>query len=197
MNNSRKYTFLTLIFLVCQIQYSQAQFGFGIGLVGGLPTGDFADIADFGGGLYLEPKYLINDRIAVGLNIRTLGFAGGELEAVAAGTVTIDSELSAFYVVPLTVFGDYFFVDSKVSPYVGLSFGPYFIGGGDLETEVQNGLQTGSAEFDFDPQTEFGFAPRVGVYIGKFNIGLSYNIADNFNFFDFRLGFDIGAKRNY
>ena len=173
--------------LLLQTQVSFAQFGVGLGLTAGIPSGDFGDIADFGVGGYLEPKYLVNNNIAVGVNFTVMGFAGGDLsDALTGGTPT---ELSAFVFVPVTAFADYMFLNQKVTPYAGLGLGPYFISGG--ETNV------GNLSFDLGSSTEFGFAPRVGVLIGKFNMGGAYHIVNGANFISFRLGFDIGARRDY
>ena len=196
MNNLKKTLFLCSFIFMLQTQLSFAQFGVGIGLVGGLPVGDFGDAADFGFGGYLEPKYLINDNIAVGVYTGGMVFAGSDLTDLSGlgglgGLAT--AELSAFTVVPLTVFGDYMFVNSKVTPYAGLAVGPYFISGGEVSTSVLGQ----SFDLPVESSTEFGFAPRVGVLIGKFNLGAAYHIVSDANFITFRLGFDIGARRDY
>ena len=186
MNNLNKYFLLTLIVGLIQVQSSFAQFGVGLGASAGIPMGDFGDLAEFGAGFHVEPKYLINGKIATGVSFGGLFFGGADVTELGGG-------LNATTVVPITAFGEYMFSDSKVTPYVGLAVGPYFISGGEIEIDF-GGL--GSLEADLN-RTEFGFAPRAGVYIGKFNLGAAYHIVNQGSFLSFKLGVDIGAHRNY
>ena len=187
MNNLSKWFLLTFVVGLLQVQSSFAQFGVGIGLNTGIPMGDLSDNSNFGFGGYLEPKYLINDNFSAGVTWAGYIFSGADLDLTGAS-------LSATSIVPITAFGEYTFSGSKVTPYVGLGVGPYFIGGGDVEFDFGGPI---AGELGIESRTEFGFAPRVGVYIGKFNVGASYNIVKDASFLAFKMGFDIGARRNY
>lgn len=171
-----KKIILTICIVVLLATTAQAQVGAELGLGYGSPSGDFADLYDGGIGGYIEPYYGLTDNINLGLFVGGFAFAGGEIGAGA--------DVAASTVVPVLATGTYKFVDTKIKPYAGLGLGLYFIKFGEI---------TGGTSADAANETEFGFAPRAGVYLGKLNLGLSYNTAGDLDYLLFNLGFRIGS----
>jgi len=132
--------------------YSQK---FGLGFAGGVPTAGFGQSNEFGAGGYLEGKYGVTEHIELGGRLSVTNFAGSN------------------FVVPFLFTGDYVFVDTKVTPYAGLTLGPYFLNNRS--------------------RTEFGIAPRFGVYLGKFDLGLAYHIVSDLSFIGFNFGVVFGG----
>ncbi len=186
MNNFLKISTLCFLFIVSGSQATFAQFGIGLGIQGGIPTGDFDLFADLGAGLYIEPKYIISNKISVGLNSGLMGFSAGDLSNF------LEEAVDFYTMIPVTAFGKYIFLDRKFSPYLGASAGAYLIKGTNFDYQDQ-----GLGFVDGQSRTEFGFAPRFGFVNGKFDFELSYHIIDVGSFFSYRLGFDIGARRDY
>ncbi len=174
---------LLVVLMVLMTTPSFSQLRFGLGLLGGIPVGDFGDVADFGAGAYLEGKYAVTENIDVGVHLGAMGFAGADI-GVSGTSVSVGS----FGIVPLLFTGEYVFLGGPVSPYAGIGIGPYFISGGDVSV---SGSSVGGS---VSSGTEFGFAPEFGVYLGKFNLSISYNIAGDFNFINFGLGILIGNR---
>jgi len=171
----KKLTILLAIFCLFATGDAYSQFKAGFGFIGGLPAGDFSDVADFGAGGYLEAKFGVTDKIYPGLQVGYLGFAGVDFGIVEVDVTTM---------IPILITGDYYFIDAKVTPYLGIGLGPYII--------RQTIIDTSGAEFD-NNNTEFGFSPHGGVMIGKFNLGVAYHIVSDADFFAFSLGFLFGG----
>ena len=102
-----KVLLVLLIVLVATPSFSQLRFG--LGLLAGIPIGDFGDVADFGGGAYLEAKYAVTENIDVGAHLGAMGFAGAD---VAGTSVSVGS----FAIIPLIITGEYVFLEGPVSP---------------------------------------------------------------------------------
>jgi len=162
---------------------ANAQFHVETGINFNNPTGDFGEAYDLGIGAYLEPKYAINENIDLGLLIGRNGFAGA---SVAGQSVSATGLLS---ILPT---GTYRFSENKVTPYAGLGLGFYIFDAVDISfTDPFTGQrETISGE----SETEFGFAPRAGVYIGRLNLGAAYNIVKDANFIQFNLGVRILSR---
>ena len=171
-----------LILSICAIALfaytASAQFHIELGPNFNLPQGDFADSYKLGIGFYIEPKYAMNENIDLGLYIGSNGFAG---EDIAGG-----GSVSATAIVPVLATGTYRFSDGKVTPYGGLGLGMYFAKG--AEVTVNNVTTEGESS------TEFGFAPRAGVYIGRMNLGAAYNIVKDANYIQINLGVRILSR---
>jgi len=150
----------------------------GIGFLGALPQGDFDDIADFGAGLYLEPKVSFGS-MEVALNAGVMGFAGGDLSG-SGGSVSATSVINA------TLVGYYFLSTPGVKPYFGFGAGPYFVNFGSFDS--------GGSSIDIGSETKFGFMPKIGINAGSFDLGISYHIVKNLNFLALNLGFNIGKR---
>jgi len=162
--------------LFCLASFGQVRVG--IGFIGALPQGNFDDIADFGAGLYLEPKVSFGD-IEAALNLGAMGFAGGDLSG-SGGSV------SATAVINTTIVGYYFLSTPGVKPYFALGAGPYFVNYGSVDS--------GSGSVDIGKDTKFGFMPKIGINAGSFDLGLSYHIVKDLNFLALNLGFNIGKR---
>ncbi len=153
---------------------ASAQFHIELGPNFNLPQGDFADTYDLGIGFYIEPKYAFSENIDLGLYVGSNGFAGADVAGQSYGAQAI---------VPVLATGTYRFSTNKVTPYGGLGLGMYFA----KAVEV-NGTEVGEAG------SEFGFAPRAGVYIGRMNLGVAYNIVKDTNYLQFNLGVRILSR---
>lgn len=151
-----------------------------------IPSGDGAKA---GIGFYLEPKYNITNNIAVGLKMETAIMAA---ESVAGASV----DISAVNTYQFT--GDYYFSNNYVRPFGGLGVGLYSLGSATFSAIDEEG---NTADLTLDYGTKFGFAPRVGVLIGHFRLGLEYNVITGLesgvdkNYMALKLGWEIGGGK--
>lgn len=170
---------LLTICAVAMIGYSaNAQFHIELGLNFNSPQGDFADSYDLGIGGYIEPKYALNENLDLGLLIGSNGFAGADIDT-GAGTGSVD----ATGVLVIQPTGTYRFSSNSVTPYAGLGLGLY-----SFQAVEVGGVELGESE------TKFGFAPRAGVYLGRMNLGIAYNIVSDANYLQFNLGVRILSR---
>lgn len=160
---------------------ANAQFHVELGINFNSPQGDFGDSYDLGVGAYIEPKYALTENIDLGLLIGSNGFAGADIDT-GLGTASLD----ATSIVTILPTGTYRFSTGSITPYAGLGLGMYLAEeftvstSGDLEADGRTG--------------EFGFAPRAGVYLGRLNLGVAYNIVSDANFLQFNLGVRILSR---
>lgn len=181
-NQIMKKLILT-VFAVAALGYSSmAQFHVELGLNFNSPQGDFADQYDLGIGAYIEPKYALNENIDLGLLIGANGFAGASQDV---GGVTVSAEALTATTVLAT--GTYRFSTKGVTPYAGLGLGIYAFKAAEISV-AGGGVDIGESN------TEFGFAPRAGVYLGSLNLGVAYNIVSDASFVQFNLGVRIGGR---
>jgi hypothetical protein len=157
------------------------------GFTGNLPQGDFGDFYDFGAGLYLHPRFKINDKMAVGLNIGGNGFVGGDYE----NPDNPDASVSAAAVVNVLGSLQYKLLDKKVTPYGEIGVGMFKVRSVDVSAED---VVDGDGELETKDFSYFGFAPKVGVMVGFLNLHASYVIAGDLNYMQFGLGFRFGKK---
>ncbi len=177
-----KKTILLFVFaLVCMTAFGQIRVG--LGLLGGAPGGNFGDLYDFGVGGYIEPKYSATKSLEVGVHLAWMAFAGGDVSGTSAS-------ISAAKVVPILVVGQYYLTNIGPKVYAGFGVGPYRVDFGSLDA----GTSGGSIE-DIGSETKFGFAPKVGVNFGGFDLGIAYHIVNDLNFLGFNLGFHFGKRR--
>lgn len=169
---------LFVLVLIASVS-SYGQFRVGLGLMVGLPAGDFGDAVDLGIGGYLEPKYALNEKLDVGLFLGT---------SIFGGTSVSGSSFSATKITSVLATGDFKVSASKVTPYVGAGLGLYFQDFGSIGV-------SGQPDIDIGSETKFGFAPRAGVMLGRLNLGLTYNIVSDTNHMAINVGFEIGSKR--
>ncbi len=164
--------------MVLGITYaSQAQFHVELGPSFQSPSGDFAETYDLGVGFALEPRVVLSDKLAVGLYVGALAFAGGDLSGNS-------SDVDAAGIVPVVGTATYRILDSKVTPYAGGGMGVYSIKAATVD-------DFGNVQ-ESETVSEFGFMGRAGVFLGRFNLGASYHSAGNLSFVQFSLGARIG-----
>jgi outer membrane protein W len=139
----------------------QIQVGAGLGLQ--MPVGDFSDGYNPGIGLHVAGKYLLNEKMAVGLN---LGYAkfGSEYEHLSCSMVPVTG-----------LFEYYLGKKGKVTPYVGADLGLYNLG---VKYKYE-GTKTSDSEL------YFGLAPVAGIlYELNDLISLTGNLKYNVVFAD-------------
>ncbi|MEP1094495.1 MAG: hypothetical protein ABJG78_05265 [Cyclobacteriaceae bacterium] len=176
-----KKLFLT-VFAVGVLGYSSmAQFHIELGPNFNSPQGDFADAYDLGIGFYIEPKYAITENIDLGLYLGANVFAGADIAGVSLDAQTLNPYLAT---------GTYRFSTNKVTPYAGLGLGLYVAKAVEVTTTINGVTTTDPGESN----SEFGFAPRAGVYVGRLNLGLAYNLVKDSNFLQFNLGIRILSR---
>lgn len=156
-----------------------------------------ADIATYGGGLAIEPKYNATDELALGLRLEAVGMASQSFY-VAGGTST---SLSARAAVSILAKADLYLTTTAVRPFLGFGAGMYGIGSA---TSSAGGATAGAF-------TGFGVCPQVGVNFGHFRLAAAYNIPIGYdiviggaqavsatlpkNYFSFEIGGTIGGGR--
>lgn len=173
--------------MLLAIGYSaSAQFNVEIGISGQLPQGDFADAYDLGVGFSLEPRITISDQLDAGLYLGSLAFAGGDLAAASGGGATASSSIDAAAIVPVLATGTYRIIDAKVTPYVGAGLGMYF--------SRTAAADAGGSTVDDTTNSDFGFAARGGLFLGRMNLGVTYHNAGDISFLQFGLGVRIGPR---
>jgi opacity protein-like surface antigen len=169
-----------ILAIISVITYSaNAQFHIEIGLDFNLPLNDFSENYEFGAGLYVEPKYAISDKIDLGLYMGANGFAGSNVG-------TTSGEVDATIAIPILATATYRFLSNKITPYAGIGIGIYSA----RIINYSESLLGGSNQTE-ENVSEFGFAPRAGVYIGRMNLGVIYNSSESIDFFQFNLGVRI------
>jgi opacity protein-like surface antigen len=151
------------------------------GLGYGIPFGDAYE----GGVLfYVEPKYALNDKIAVGLRWEGALF-GGAGEGVSIG-------LSSGYLAT----GDYYFITNKFRPFVGLGLGAHKIGAATFDVQGEDVALAGEVE----GKTNFGGLVRAGFDFVHLRFALSYNYAgkigtETHHYLGITVGFYIGGGK--
>ena len=141
---------------------SQAQINVGATVGAQLPMGNFGDAYNTGFGFNLSGKYMLNDNMAVGLNLGYNAF-GSEIEGFKSSMM------------PITALFEYQFGDGPFKPYVGADLGLYIFGY-KIEMTImgQTIKESGSDMY-------FGFAPVAGVLYGlSDNLSLNGNLKYNF-----------------
>lgn len=179
----KKLVLLFVMALAVSSAFSQSEnykpFKVDAGFLYAIPGGDGVKS---GAGFYLEPKYNINDNIALGLKLEVAVMG-------ASDDLGTDVSITALKTYQLT--GDYYFNQNRVRPFAGLGVGMYSLGS----------VEVGGVEVaDFG--TKFGFAPRVGLLIGHFRAGLEYNVItgiesgmESRNYISMKIGFEIGGGK--
>ena len=174
----RKLILLTAFVFVSMVSYGQ--FRVALGLVGGIPMGNFGDNVDAGGGGYVEAKGSFGN-LEVGGHLGGLIFGGASV-----GGSSVD--VNATTIVPVLAIGHYFFDVPGVNLYAGAGLGPYFVKFGDVDLGGTSGTIDGGSD------TKFGFAPKVGINLGGVDIGVAYHVVSDLSFLGINLGFHIGKR---
>ncbi|UOB16137.1 outer membrane beta-barrel protein [Abyssalbus ytuae] len=163
----------------------------------GLDLG-FASTSGGGGVLIsLEPKYNLSDNMNVGIRLGSAAFAR-TLEG-DGGSIDLDVATNASY---LGTF-DYYFSkgNSIIAPYLGAGLGIYSL----ASSKVTISDSIGEESLDIEGKSEFGGMIRGGVELGKFRIGIEYNLIPKTDFdngleaknsyLGFSLGFYVGGGK--
>ncbi len=163
-------------------------------LVGAYGPGD---VATYGGGIAVEPKFNVTDHLAMGLRLEVVGMAS-ESVYTSPG---VSTSLSARGVVAILAKADYYLTTSSVRPFLGFGAGYYAMGSATSSVSA-----VGS-----EALSAFGVAPQVGVNFGHFRIAAAYNIITGAqqtvatvgttttlakDYFSFELGGTIGGGRS-
>ena len=143
----------------------------------------------------LEPKYNIQDQIAVGLRMEGAVLGGIKAETDANGMAT-DAEINISAISSYLLTSEYYFSNNSFRPLAGMGLGAYSMGSINASTS-DAGIDEGS----IDVGTRFGLAPRVGFEVGHFRMGLEYNLITgqpkdfNRNYFSTKIGFFFGGGK--
>ncbi len=136
-----------------------AQINVGVNFLLGFPSGEWADGVNTGFGGGVEGNYFVNEDISVGLEVGFNSF----------GT---DVDGASFSITPISIKGEYYFLDDEFRPFVGFGFGYYLVSGKSpgfppLIPEV-NATMNG-----------FGISPRIG---GSYQVSDLIAIVLNINY---------------
>jgi outer membrane protein W len=124
-----------------------------------------ADIAEYGMGAAVEPKYNLTDRLSLGLRLEGAALVP---ESVSVGEDNVSMGVRAF--TAYMAKADFYLTTSSVRPFVGIAAGRYSIGGID-QSAGSAGVVQKAAVFD-----GWGFAPQVGVNFGGFRLAATYHV---------------------
>jgi outer membrane protein W len=127
-------------------------------------SGTGADVAEYGIGAAVEPKYNLTDNLSIGARIE-----GAVLvpESVSVGEDSVSIGVRAFSAYLAKV--DYYLTTSSVRPFVGLGAGLYRIAGVEQSAGSSGVVQRGEAF------SGFGVAPQLGVNFGGFRLAGTYH----------------------
>ena len=119
----------------------------------------------YGGTVSVEPKVNVMDNLAVGARFEAMVGGGGNIGAPGSGEVTVKQNVAAATLLKT----DFFLTRGSVRPWVGLGVGRYAI--------ISQGTSTssGGASVNQNAGAYFGVAPQLGVEMGGFRIGATYN----------------------
>ena len=143
----------------------------------------------------LEPKYNIQDQIAIGLRMEGAVLGGMKMEQDANGGMT-DTEINLSAIASYLVTGEYYFSNNSFRPLAGLGTGVYSMGSVNASASEDDIEQS-----TVDVGTRFGLAPRIGFEVGHFRMALEYNLITgqpkdfNRNYFATKVGFFFGGGK--
>ena len=128
--------------------------------------------------LSVEPKFNLSDHVAVGIKIE--GAALATINDAYSGDATVAAMTSTL----LT--GEYYLGTRTVRPYVGAGLGFYRMRAFNTSNDLASFEETGRM---------LGIAPRAGLQIGHFRLGVEYNLVKDSNYFSAKLGTTFGGGR--
>jgi hypothetical protein len=199
----KKYWTVCLLFLFSSaVTVAQEFKPFKVGLGLGYAAPGAGEGAGGGILMYLEPAYRASDLVLVGLRLESAIIARG-LKGVGQSDVSGDVSSNASY----SLFGQYYFNDHYVRPFVGAGVGLFSLAAVEFNTASNNNSVNAN---EVGSETRVGFYPRIGMDAGHFNLTIDYNIVPptdvpgggevKNNYIGIRAGFSIGGgvgvKRN-
>ncbi|GAB3663557.1 hypothetical protein GCM10028791_38980 [Echinicola sediminis] len=140
-----------------------------------------------GGGLFVEPRYGINDHLHVGLQLGSNILGEGE---------SLFNHKEAVYraqaISNLSLTSEYHFGKQETRPFIGLLAGMYR----RSDYEIVDS-DDGTIINQQSNAVNFGFAPRIGVMAGKFRMNVTYHLTgkDISNFVSVGLGIQFGGGK--
>lgn len=157
---------LTKILAICALVLisftANAQLKLGVGGGIALPMGDFGDAVKTGFGVNVGGKYMLNDNMALGLDLGYHMFSAKE---------EVDGYDLKFSVIPIAPSFTYYFATEGFKPYAGVNVGFYM---GKTKVEYE-GVSMSTTE------TKLGFAPILGFeYALGEKMGLDVNAKYNY-----------------
>ncbi len=140
-----------------------------------------------GSGVYIEPRYAPSDVWLFGFRLERSFLSGSEIEIQ-----DLNLDLATTHVMGNTVFAEYFFLDETVRPFIGVGVGIYSRKKVGLAVDI-GGVDIGDLD---ESAANFGFAPRVGVNVGRWRVLALYNVtgSDIADYLSLNIGFEIGKK---
>lgn len=148
----------------------------GLGVHGtfALPTGDFGDLAGvgFGGGVSWTRE--LNNKMTY----------GGKVSYLTFGSEKIGPFEYSYSMIPVVAKANYYFGGNEEMRFYGsLSAGYYFV-----SVDFDNGFGSSSSS-----SGEIGFAPGVGMEMGKLDFNAEYHLVDgsNLTYFGINVGYNF------
>ena len=171
-----------VVFANAQAEQTFKPFKVDIALGYALPSGEGSKA----GALFaIEPKYALNDNLAIGLRMEAA------LTAQASTSAMSDADVKASSSYLATV--DYYLNTNSFRPFLGAGAGIFTNASAQANTasETTSDVKTGS---------RFGFTPRIGFETGHFRTAIEYNFAGktaniNHNYLGIKIGFFLGGGR--
>lgn len=124
-----------------------------------------ADVAEYGIGAAIEPKYNLTDRLSLGVRL--------EGAALMPESVSVGSDNVSMGVRALSIYlakADFYLTTSSVRPFVGFGAGLYRMGSIDQSAGSGGVVQRAEAF------SGFGIAPQIGVNFGAFRLAGTYHL---------------------
>jgi hypothetical protein len=172
---------LLFILLVAPLALNaQVSFKLDAGLGAGLT---FGDLKSYGIMAHTEPKVFILPTLSAGLR-----FEGA---ALFGGTITDQAEdLNVGLSTRAAILGkvEYYFIDQRIRPFVGLAAGRY---------TIANTTASGTGTASIQAGNHFGVGPEVGVTLNNFRISAMYHIVTGENLVEIDAGAPREISMNY
>ena len=145
------------------------QWAVGFNGSGGIPTGDFKNLSDFGFGGSGWVGYMVDPYFTLTGKVGYLRFSGKDYNLSIQGTAVAAS--TTYSIVPITVGGRYFFSQGDSHVYGSAEAGLYLLNTNiDIKATGNNAYFSGSGS---SSESKFGVAPTLGI---QFKAGDNMNV---------------------
>jgi hypothetical protein len=124
------------------------------------------DVAAYGFGAAIEPKYNLTDNLSIGLRFEGSGHVP-ESVSVGPSSVSMGARAVSAYLAK----ADWYFGSASSRPFVGVAAGLYRIGSVEQKADSSGAVVQRAEAFE-----GFGFAPQVGVNLGGFRLAATYHV---------------------